>query len=263
MDSNKRSIIEKIANDSGWNIEIKSDEEDCLKFKNSFFNTAVLIIPEEDPRYSIQFDVPIDLEEIVGTAGVNQKNIEKATVIDNSVIVVDDKLTLQKILFRAAEYIYSQPDNPLKDYQKTVNEELDRIKSSGKILTTEQEITIRQRVGQDTYRKSLMNLWGNSCSVTGCTFEVALKASHAKPWADATDSERLDAYNGFLLTANLDVLFDKGYISFKDTGEIMISSQIPKDDWNSLGINTSLKLRRVYKHNIKYLEYHRQHIWNL
>ena len=44
-------------------------------------------------------------------------------------------------------------------------------------------------------------------------------ASHAKPWAEcANDAERLDVFNGFLLVANLNALFDRFLISFDDTG---------------------------------------------
>ena len=70
-----------------------------------------------------------------------------------------------------------------------------------------------------------MNYWGVAWAVTGCTLTEALRASHAKSWKDCTsDAERLNVYNGFLLTANLDALFDKGYISFTDDGLIMVSS---------------------------------------
>ena len=39
--------------------------------------------------------------------------------------------------------------------------------------------------------------------------ESLLFASHIKPWSDSNNKERLDPYNGFLLTPNLDVCFDK------------------------------------------------------
>jgi putative restriction endonuclease len=38
--------------------------------------------------------------------------------------------------------------------------------------------------------------------------------------------ERLDLYNGLLLIPDLDAVFDRGFISFSDEGNIIISSKI-------------------------------------
>jgi putative restriction endonuclease len=74
---------------------------------------------------------------------------------------------------------------------------------------------VRQRVGQQAYRHAMLDYWGGSCAVTGLALPQALRASHAKPWAEcASDAERLDVFNGFLLSANLDVLFDSFLVSF-------------------------------------------------
>ena len=53
-----------------------------------------------------------------------------------------------------------------------------------------------------------------------------LVASHIKPWRDSNNQERLDKFNGLLLLANLDKAFDLGFISFADTGLVMISCQL-------------------------------------
>ncbi|WP_245431366.1 HNH endonuclease signature motif containing protein, partial [Rhodoplanes roseus] len=42
--------------------------------------------------------------------------------------------------------------------------------------------------------------------MTGCEVEDVLRASHIKPWRDASDQERLDPRNGLLLSATLDAL---------------------------------------------------------
>lgn len=81
--------------------------------------------------------------------------------------------------------------------------------SNKEIQRTATERLVKERVGQDIYRAALMNYWGGTCAVTGCSLKDALRASHAKPWKDcSTDAERLNVYNGFLLTSNLDALFD-------------------------------------------------------
>lgn len=109
-----------------------------------------------------------------------------------------------------------------------------------------------------------MNYWGGACAVTGCTLKEALRASHAKPWKDCTsDAERLNVYNGFLLTANLDALFDKGYISFTDDGLIMLSSAFSFNgaDIRGLGINSDMKLKWVEDRHLEFLDYHHKNVW--
>lgn len=92
---------------------------------------------------------------------------------------------------------------------------------------TVREALVKQRRGQDKYRNALEKLWGGRCPVTGINHPAFLVASHAKPWADSSPSERLDPYNGILLAVHIDRLFDGGWISFTDTGEILLSPSLP------------------------------------
>jgi putative restriction endonuclease len=55
--------------------------------------------------------------------------------------------------------------------------------------------------------------------VTGVAIAEVPRASHAKAWVEsATDVERWDVFNGFLLSANLDALLDHFLISFDAQG---------------------------------------------
>lgn len=92
------------------------------------------------------------------------------------------------------------------------------------IVGTEVERMVRQRVGQNKFRDAMLDYWGGACAVTGVALPEVLRASHAKPWAEcATDAERLDVFNGFLLSANLDALFDRFLISFDEQGVLVIA----------------------------------------
>ena len=64
-------------------------------------------------------------------------------------------------------------------------------------------------------------------------------------------------FNGFLLSANLDALFDKFLISFSDAGEMLIGSSLSLADRHFLGLSNGLKLRWVAVGHAKYLPYHR------
>ena len=86
-----------------------------------------------------------------------------------------------------------------------------------------------------------------------------LIASHIKPFIQSSDSEAYDPDNGILLSQNLDGLFDKGYISFDDSGSMIMYK----------GLDTGLKkylknysLDKVFLKNKRkqYLVFHRKNI---
>ena len=261
IDNTTKSIIEKIANDSGWNICTQLDDDVCI-FNNSYFLTAVHITLDEDNNFLISFSDKVKLLEIVNTAGTQQIALGDDALVVGDTIIAKNKGALAKILYRASELIYSEPSNPLREFEEEVEKEIIDLNAKGEILTTEREATIKQRVGQDKYRMAQLKYWGNACAVTGCDVEVVLRASHAKPWSDCeTDAERLDVYNGFLLSADLDALFDKGFISFTFDGEIMVSPRIPNKQREILHLTSDLKLRWIQEEHYKYLDYHHKYVW--
>lgn len=127
-------------------------------------------------------------------------------------------------------------------------------------LGTEIERLVRQRVGQDVFRAALLDYWGGACAVTGVAISAVLRASHAKPWAEcATDAERLDVFNGLLLTANLDALFDRYLISFDSEGGMLVSPLLPLTELAKLGLaDQKPRLRWVAEAHHGYLRYHRE-----
>lgn len=141
--------------------------------------------------------------------------------------------------------------------------EVNKAESDGEfndLPETEKESVINSRRGQGKFRKKLINLW-SECSVTGCKNIPILKASHIKPWRDSNNTERLDEFNGFLLTPNLDTVFDGGLISFNDDGRIVISSFLDKDSQSKLGITGNEKLSYVKEEHKKYIKYHNKYIY--
>lgn len=117
------------------------------------------------------------------------------------------------------------------------------------------------RKGQSLYRKSLLTFWEGKCSVTGCTFEDVLRASHIKPFCVSNTDEEYDLYNGFLLIPNLDILFDRGFISFDKQGKIIISKEPDEVTLKTLGVTSSMKLRKITDQHNVYLDYHLNHVF--
>ena len=121
---------------------------------------------------------------------------------------------------------------------------------------------VKVRLRQSEYRRGLMEYWGGKCAVTGCGLTDILIASHAKPWRKCeTNSDSISKYNGFLLTPNMDRLFDGGYISFDDEGKILISSLIPEKEIESIGLRKDMRLRKIEEGHLKYLAYHREDVF--
>ncbi|UMZ72546.1 HNH endonuclease [Natranaerofaba carboxydovora] len=86
-----------------------------------------------------------------------------------------------------------------------------------------------------------------------------LIGSHIKPWRYSNDEEKLDEDNGLLMCNVHDAPFDKGYISFEDSGKIIISSKLNKKDCNLLGINENIIIK-LRPEQIKYIKWHRENI---
>ena len=87
-----------------------------------------------------------------------------------------------------------------------------------------------QRIGQDIFRDTLMDLWLKRCAVTGLDQPELLRASHMKPWADClNNAERLNPYNGLLLAAHWDAAFDRGLVTFEDDGRSRLSEMLSEE----------------------------------
>ncbi|MDA9831915.1 HNH endonuclease [Akkermansiaceae bacterium] len=125
---------------------------------------------------------------------------------------------------------------------------------------TERETLQKSRVGQGKFRQSLIDKWG-CCAVTEVDDAALLVASHIKPWKDCSNAERLDPYNGFLLLPHLDHLFDKGYLSFEDTGGILISSDLSQAAQENMSISDDLVLAKFHPNNRAFLTFHRENVY--
>lgn len=80
--------------------------------------------------------------------------------------------------------------------------------------------------------------------------------------AASSPAERLDPYNGFPLEARYDRLFDQGFITFTDTGTLVVSSALDSKDRALLDLHGDLHLRRTpTARHLPYLHYHREHIF--
>jgi hypothetical protein len=89
-----------------------------------------------------------------------------------------------------------------------------------------------------------------------------LVASHTKPWRDSTNEERLNGENGLLLTPTIDHLFDKGFISFEDKGDLIVSPVADRVSLLKMGIKPEGKVNvGMFSEGQRvFLDYHRENV---
>ncbi|QGL95612.1 MULTISPECIES: HNH endonuclease [Stenotrophomonas] len=123
----------------------------------------------------------------------------------------------------------------------------------------ETEVRTKQRL----FRERLIGI-EKGCRLTGIEDLRFLRASHIKPWADSTHSERVDGENGLLLAPHADLLFDRGWISFSSSGHLLVSSGLPSDVQVRLGLKLDSSLRHglFSPKQLGFLEFHREVIFD-
>lgn len=99
------------------------------------------------------------------------------------------------------------------------------------------------------------------CMLDGLPHPVLI-ASHIKPYSHCADGskDQFDLNNGLLLNKSLDSLFDLGYITFDDDGNVVASSSLDAD------MHTYLKQFKLHENlmnadRMAYMEYHHKNVF--
>jgi putative restriction endonuclease len=126
---------------------------------------------------------------------------------------------------------------------------------------TERIALIRARKGQGLFKINVFKI-ESRCRITGVENPAHLVASHCKPWRDSSNPERLNGENGLLLTPSIDHLFDRGFIGFENSGELIVSPVAHKPSLNRMGIATEsvVNVGGFTSGQKEFLDYHRSTI---
>ena len=263
MNSLTRSLIEKAGYDNGFEI-VQINEPSTVRMYSSLHPIKVDVSSgDHEGAYILQFSGNLILTEL--KRGLNKE------IFLNDKIEVWDRELLGVVLKRAAELGISLPDSPMCHYNERLNVYFqknpeERLFFGEKVTPmfqgTEREQLIKQRIGQNVYRDALFKYWKGCCAITSIDIPEMLRASHIKTWADCdNDSDRLNIYNGFLLSANFDALFDKGLVSFDDKGQIFYSNKLSEGQIHDLGGDKFKALHWIDERHLPFLEWHRDHIF--
>ena len=250
MNPLQRALIEKTGYDNGFEY-VRPVEH----------NSVVLASARHPAQVRVTMSVPgFEVSITSGSATLAQELARTfaGEAVAEQMFFLPTEATLARWLRRAAALSQALPNQAVALFEQRVQAELLILAPSG-TQNTDVLRMVRQRVGQQAYRQAMLGYWGGACAVTGLALPQALRASHARPWVECdTDAQRLDVYNGFLLSANLDALFDNFLISFSDAGQMLVSKKIPPVDRACLGLDASLRLRWMAEQHVPYLVFHRR-----
>lgn len=232
----ERTRLEKAAADCGFDLTPEL-VDNCLLLRSTQFPESISIRVVGDRDFKLWASAPALIEG----DGSPDGSLQFAGYGQ-----------LYALLEKAAATARTMPDRVAEKF-KQVTAALPRA--------TEAERLIVQRVGQDLFRKALLDFWQGRCCVTGLAVPELLRASHIKPWAVcATDEERLDVFNGLLLAPHLDALFDGGRITFSETGEMIVAPSLDATVCNIFALSDSMKISGLRREHVPYLEFHRAEV---
>jgi putative restriction endonuclease len=250
----QRALIEKAGHDNGFEHVLPSSKQ-----------TYVLL---GSARHPAELSVQVVSGGFAGTLTRCQPGLPAELVRSFPDAVVQGETPARHFLFatdaalarwlrRVAALAQALPDYAVTSFEAQVQKALAELEPAA-AMSTEVQRVVRQRVGQQAFRQAMLDYWAGACAVTGVALPQALRASHAKAWAlCGTDAERLDVYNGFLLSANLDALFDSYLASFNTDGFLVVSHAVSAEVQAQLGILPGLALRWLDDRHQAYLAFHR------
>jgi hypothetical protein len=138
-----------------------------------------------------------------------------------------------------------------------VLDDIHQIEGDATIPETQRLQLAKARIGQGLFRKRVM-LVDPHCRVTGVEDSRLLIASHIKPWRDASNAERINGYNGIMLSPHVDALFDERLISFEDDGRMLVHKLLPKDVLDRWSINHHAIVEKFRSEQADFLQHHRK-----
>jgi putative restriction endonuclease len=154
------------------------------------------------------------------------------------------------------------PSPELRGIVEWEEHECEQISESRQLLETEKQALIKARRGQGLFRQNVARV-EHFCRVTRVDRPEHLIASHIKPWRESDNRERLFEGNGLLLTATIDHLFDRGFISFENKGELLISPIAHEESMKKMGIimDRVIHVGGFAEPQKDFLEFHRNNVF--
>ena len=241
--------LEKAATDNGFDLDLEHTA-DWLSFGSSQTSMGIWLTVAGESGF-VAAASRADVLDGVADHGAAATDLLPSGGV--GALVVSDIAALHRLLRRAFQLSRTLPDGLLHVFEAEI---------ANLPRTTEAERLVVQRVGQDIFRRGLLEYWDGRCAITGLDVPELLRASHIKPWADCdTDAERLDVFNGLLLAPHFDAAFDSGFITIAEDGTVVISDALQSGARSGLGLEGPLKVLGLHGAHERYLPWHRSRVF--
>jgi putative restriction endonuclease len=89
----------------------------------------------------------------------------------------------------------------------------------------ERKQEVKTRLNQRVFRLMILDVYKNSCCISGLNIPQINRASHILSWAESKET-RMDPRNGLCLSATYDAAFDAHLISLDEDYRLLISREI-------------------------------------
>lgn len=243
----------KVWGNTGWKVDVRWVELRLPLKPSAHMNVLAPVLPD---KYA-----PLQSNGS-GLQGVYLTHVPPV-MADKLIHLIGDEA--RHVLGTARSYLSDVPvlHAPAQAQAEWEEDLVQRVERDTKISVTEKRQVILARVGQGEFRKRV-SLIEHCCRITKVDRPEHLIASHCKPWRDCeTSDERLDGENGLLLTPTVDHLFDKGFISFEDTGRVLVSPVAHRESLRKMGLDTGERLNvgTFTEGQRRYLDFHRSSVF--
>lgn len=212
-----------------------------------------------------------DQYQIAGPRGYVNSNDEGYQIIREIALPLVSYIYVEKVgtekaplyywkLFVDFDAIWERQNGPLVfNYGKQGEES--QPKEPKKEEKKKQEIR-NARDGQGRYREKLLEQC-HFCPFTMISDERLLIASHIKPWAASNDDEKVDPYNGYILSPLYDKLFDRGFITFTEDRHVILSEFISPYTWKQINLKNGAFINALPMDDkrIEYLNFHHESVF--
>ena len=223
--------------DDGWTVRMRFIELTSPVKPQDELTLYLQVAPERFGPMNSQgrvnqqylFELPAILgTQYLGAAGLNEDAVKSAVRYDPTI----------ERLVQDAEEVLTDPE----------------------LTPTEKHVLATARIGQGMFKEQVRR-FEPICRITGLSDSKYLIASHMRPWRDSNNAERLDGHNGLLLSPHVDHLFDRGLITFKNSGQPVISIQVNSTVPELWHLDLNRQGKRFSLEQVPYLEYHRDVIF--
>ena len=126
------------------------------------------------------------------------------------------------------KYFRKKEKEIFKETELKIDKSFDLIDSN---KAKRKQLTQKERKGQAAFRRNILNIYENSCAITGIKQKEVLEAAHIQGYVN---EESNHIQNGICLRVDIHKLFDNGLISINGDYRVVVSSMLKSTEYEKI-----------------------------